>query len=422
MTAILAYIIVSVIFSAIFSGIEIAFVSSNKFHIEVENKKGNFSYQIISRLIKHPSRFIASMLVGNNIALVIYGLFMPYLLNPIFDFEFITGNSYLLLLFQTVVSTVFILIFAEFLPKAVFNSNSTFFLKLFAVPSAFFYYLFYPVVSLMIVLSNFVLKYILRTDTRQAEFVFDKLDLDNYVRERTEAATPNEEEVDTEVQIFRNALEFNEIKAREFMIPRTEVVAMEVDMGLETLTKSFIDSSLSKILIYKESIDNIIGYTHSFELFKKPSDITSILRPVSFIPESMPANEVLNLLIKERRSIAVVVDEFGGTSGLVTMEDIVEELFGEIDDEHDTEDHLEEKISETEFRFSARQEIDYLNNKYDLKLPESENYNTLGGLIINFLESIPEKGEKIRLSPYIFRIEEVTDSKIEVVFLRISED
>lgn len=414
----IGYIILSVLFSALFSGIEIAFVSSNRFHIEVENKKGIFSYQIVSKLIKRPARFIAAMLVGNNVALVIYGLFMPELLSPIFSGDL----TIWVLLLQTFISTIVILVLAEFLPKAIFNTNPTWYLQILAIPSAFFYYLFYPVVSLMIVISNFVLKYILKANPKEAESVFNKVDLDNYVKERTDAFTPNEDEVDTEIQIFKNALEFNEIKAREFMIPRTEVVALDASLGIDELKESFIESSLSKILIYKESVDNIIGYTHSFELFKKPKDIKSILRPVSFIPESMPANEILNLLIRERRSIAVVLDEFGGTSGLVTMEDIVEELFGEIDDEHDTEDLIEDRITDTEYRLSARQEIDYLNIKYDLKLPESENYSTLGGLVINYLESIPVQGEEFHLSPFVFIVEDVSESKINTIRLRISED
>lgn len=423
---IIGYILICILFSALFSGIEIAFVSSNKFHIEIENKKGKLSYQVLSGLVKNPSRFIASMLVGNNIALVIYGLFMPLVLDPSYfgtHVEEIVGDGYFLLVLQTIISTIFILFLAEFLPKAIFNTHSTRLLEVFAFPSWFFYYIFYPIVSFMMVISNLVMRYILKVDTKEAEQVFDKVDLDNYVKERTDAKSPQKEEiVDTEIQIFKNALEFNEIKAREFMIPRTEIIAIEVGQGLEKLKQNFIKSKLSKILIYRESIDNIIGYTHSFELFKKPSDIKSILRPVSFIPESMPANETLNLLIRERRSIAVVLDEFGGTSGLVTTEDIVEELFGEIDDEHDTEDLIEDEIDENNFLFSARQEIDYLNIKYNLDLPESENYNTLGGLIISRLESIPEKGEQLHLSPYTLTMEKVSDSKIEVVQLKISVD
>ncbi len=417
--SIVGYILLSILFSAFFSGIEIAFVSSNKFHIEIENKKGNFAYQVISFLVKNPSRFIASMLVGNNIALVLYGIFMPDLLDPLLGG---LGNEYALLLAQTVLSTIIILVIAEFLPKAVFNTHSTRLLEIFAVPSSFFYFLFYPVVSLMMGISNFVMRYILRTKTDESQHVFDRVDLDNYIRERTDSSGNTEEEEDPEIQIFRNALEFKEIKAREFMVPRTEMVAMDVSQGIKDLKAGFMESSLSKILIYKGSVDNIIGYTHSFELFKKPKNIRSILRPVSFIPESMPANEILNLLIRERRSIAVVLDEFGGTSGLVTVEDVVEELFGEIDDEHDVEELVEKRIAENEYRFSARQEIDYLNEKYDLKLPESENFSTLGGLIIGHLESIPEEGQKVQIESFLFSIEEVTNSKIGEVKLKIIMD
>lgn len=417
---IVGYILLSIIFSAFFSGIEIAYISSNKFHIEIENKKGNFAYQVISFLVKNPSRFIASMLVGNNIALVIYGMFMPEVLNPYLGF---IENEYALLLVQTIISTIVILVIAEFLPKAIFNTHSTRLLEIFALPSAFFYFLFHVIVSFMMAISNFVMKYFLKAQTVESEQVFDKVDLDNYIRERTDNnGSRSDEAEDTEIQIFKNALEFNERKAREFMVPRTEIVAMDVSQEITVLRDEFIESNLSKILIFKGSIDNIIGYTHSFELFKKPQNIRSILRPVSFIPESMPANEILNLLIRERRSIAVVLDEFGGTSGLVTVEDVVEELFGEIDDEHDVEELVEVELDTNEYLFSARQEINYLNGKYDLNLPESENYSTLGGLIINHLESIPEKGERIHLSPYIFSIEKVSNSKIEEVKLRKADD
>lgn len=408
----------TVLFSAFFSGIEIAYVSANKFHIEVENKKGNVAYQVISYLVQNPPRFIAAMLVGNNIALVIYGLFMPEVLNPILGIE----SPYALLLVQTILSTLLILIFAEFLPKALFNTHSTKLLEVFALPSGLFYFLFYPVVSLMMGVSNFVMRHLLKAPEQENEKVFDKVDLDNYIRERTEASE-DEEEVDHEIQIFRNALEFNERKAREFMVPRTEMVAMGLAEGIGSLRDAFVESNLSKILIYKGSIDNIIGYVHSFELFKKPKEIRNILRPVSFIPESMAANEILNLLIRERRSIAVVLDEFGGTSGLVTVEDVVEELFGEIDDEHDTEELLEEQLNEREYRFSARHEIDYLNDTYDLELPESEYYTTLGGLVIHHLESIPDVGEELSYEDFLITVEAVDKARIETVRLkRIFDD
>lgn len=407
----------TILFSAFFSGIEIAFVSSNRFHIEVENKKGNFAYKIISNLVQNPSRFIAAMLVGNNIALVVYGYFMPQVLDPLFN----TNNPYLLILINTVLSTLLILVFAEFLPKAIFNAHSNRLLEVFAVPSGFFYIIFFPFVSLMIGISNFVMRYILKAKEDEEQQAFNRVDLDNYIRERTETLR-KDEDVDHEIQIFRNALEFGDVKAREFMVPRTEVVAMDVKSSVAELQAEFIDSRLSKILIFKDTIDNIIGYVHSFELFKKPAKIREVLRPIGFIPESMAANEILNLLIKDRRSMVVVLDEFGGTSGLVTMEDVVEELFGEIDDEHDTEDLLEKKISDSLFRFSGRQEIDHLNERFNLELPESENYSTLGGLVIYYLESIPEQGEELALGQYLLKVEEVSNAKIDIIQLKITHD
>jgi CBS domain containing-hemolysin-like protein len=407
----------TIIFSAFFSGIEIAFVSANKFHIEVENKKGNFAYKVISYLVQNPARFIAAMLVGNNIALVLYGLFMPQVLEPLINVQ----NPYLLLLFNTVLSTLLILVFAEFLPKALFNAHSNRLLEIFALPSGLFYFLFFPVVSLMMGVSNFVMYTLLKAKPDDDQKVFDKVDLNNYIRERTET-THDSEEVDHEIQIFRNALEFGDVKAREFMVPRTEVVAMDVNSATPALLEEFVSSNLSKIIIYKDTVDNVIGYVHSFELFKKPQKIREILRPVGFIPESMAANEILNLLIKERRSLVVVLDEFGGTAGLVTMEDVVEELFGEIDDEHDTEELLEKIIDENTFLFSARQEIDRLNEKFDLELPESENYSTLGGLVINHLESIPKKGEELTVNNSLLKVESVSNAKIEVIKLTVTHD
>jgi putative hemolysin len=403
----------SIFFSAFFSGIEIAFISSNRFHIELENKKGSYIYKIISFLVQNPPRFIAAMLVGNNVALVIYGLFMPEVLAPYLPIE----NPYLLLLVQTILSTFLILIFAEFLPKALFNANSNALLEFFALPSGFFYFLFYPIVSLMIGISNFVMHYIFKLEEEEGQKAFNKVDLDNYIRERTDLAD-EKEYVDHEIAIFRNALEFSDRKAREFMIPRIEMVAMEVDGDIEDLKDEFISSNLSKILIYKETADHVIGYVHSFELFKKPKDIQAILRPVSFLPESMPANETLNLLMKEKRSIAVVLDEFGGTAGLVTVEDVIEEIFGEIDDEHDIEENIEKEISDNEYLFSAKIEIDYLNEKYNLQLPEDDNYNSLGGLVINLLESIPDKGQEIVIENYTLKMEEVSNSRIDIIRLK----
>lgn len=408
-------ILSTILLSAYFSGTEIAYVSANRFQIELERKKGNYAYRILSYLVQYPGRFIAAMLVGNNLALVIYGLFMPVVLAPYLPIE----NEYLLLLVQTILSTLLILLTAEFLPKAIFSANANNLLRYFALPNALFYFLFYPIVSLMMGLSSFVMRYILRADNSMEERVFTKVDLDNYLRERSEADEVDEAE--NEVQFMRRALDFSERKAREFMVPRPEMVALEVQQSVAELREEFIDSNLSKILIYKDSIDNIIGYVHSFELFKKPRVLRDVLRPVRFIPESMAADEVLSLFIREKRSIVVVLDEFGGTSGLITLEDVVEEIFGEIDDEHDVEEYLEQRINEREFVFAARLEISYLNDKYRFNLPEGEQYTTLGGLLISHLESIPRKGEKLSLEHFHFTVEAVSRAKIESVRMRLME-
>lgn len=411
----LLVILATLVLSAFFSGMEIAFLSANRLHIELESKKGNFPFNLVSFLVKRPSRYIATMLVGNNIALVLYGLYMPEVLDPILGQ---INIAWLLLLIQTVISTIIILFLAEYLPKAYFNANANVMLKWFALPTILFYGLFYVVVSFMMFISNSMLKLIFHKDIDEDQPVFSKIDLDHFIQENT-ANKDEQEEVDHEIEIFQNALDFSEQKAREMMIPRTEIMAIPVDTSLETLTSLFIENGYSKLLVYEENMDNLIGYVHAYELFKKPSDVRSILRPVSFIPESMTADQLLNQFTKEKRNIAVVVDEFGGTSGMITLEDVVEEIFGEIDDEHDTEALIERAIDENTFLFSARQEIDHLNDEYDLNLPESENYSTLGGYITQQLESIPEKGEKFTLGHLRFEIINVSSNRIEDVKVKI---
>lgn len=411
----LLVILATLVLSAFFSGMEIAFLSANRLHIELESKKGNFPFNLVSFLVKRPSRYIATMLVGNNIALVLYGLYMPEVLDPVLGQ---INIAWLLLLIQTVISTIIILFLAEYLPKAYFNANANVMLKWFALPTILFYGLFYVVVSFMMFISNSMLKLIFHKDIDEDQPVFSKIDLDHFIQENT-ANKDEQEEVDHEIEIFQNALDFSEQKAREMMIPRTEIMAIPVDTSIETLTSLFIENGYSKLLVYEENMDNLIGYVHAYELFKKPSDVRSILRPVSFIPESMTADQLLNQFTKEKRNIAVVVDEFGGTSGMITLEDVVEEIFGEIDDEHDTEALIERVIDENTFLFSARQEIDHLNDEYDLNLPESENYSTLGGYITQQLESIPEKGEKFTLGHLRFEIINVSSNRIEDVKVKI---
>jgi len=421
-------IVISLLLSAFFSGMEIAYISSNKIHIEIEKKQSGFLAKILTKLTAKPSKFIATMLIGNNIALVIYGFFMGELLVNWFQAQLPTNYglinylfSNLSLLTQTVISTLVILITAEFLPKVFFQIYSNLLLKIFALPAIVFYYLFSLISDFVLWISNVVLKQFFKTEGDQIQLAFSKVELGNYISEQMEAVE-EDEEVDSEIQIFQNALEFSEVKAREVMTPRTELVAVEIHETIKYLNKIFIETGYSKVLIYQNTIDDILGYVHSFELFKKPKTIRSIMRPIEFVPEAMLINDVLNTLTKKRKSVAVVLDEYGGTSGIITIEDIVEELFGEIEDEHDSIELLEEKINETTYNFSARLEVDYLNETYKLNLPENENYETLGGLIVNSTEEIPKQNETIKIKNLLFTIIEVSNTKIEVVTLQIQED
>lgn len=406
---------------------EIAYVSSNKIHIEIEKKQRGFLAKILTKLTAKPSKFIATMLIGNNIALVIYGFFMGDLLMDWFASLTIQNNffNYLItdfsLLTQTVISTIIILITAEFLPKVFFQIYSNLLLKVFAVPAYIFYVLFFLVSDFVIWISDVVLKVFFKTDGDQVQLAFTKVELGNYISEQMESVEDNEN-VDSEIQIFQNALEFSEVKSREVMIPRTELVAVEIHESTKTLSELFTSTGYSKILIYNNTVDDILGYVHSFDLFKKPKTIKSIIMPVEFVPETMLIKDVLNVLTKKRKSVSVVLDEYGGTSGIMTVEDIVEELFGEIEDEHDSIELLEEKLSETEFNFSARLDVDYINETYKLDLPENENYETLGGLIVNSTEEIPEQNERVAINNYLFTIIEASNTKIDVVSLCILKD
>ncbi|MBL4746895.1 MAG: HlyC/CorC family transporter [Flavobacteriaceae bacterium] len=411
-------ILVSVLFSAFFSGMEIAFVSANKLQIEIEKKKEGAIASILEKLTRKSSKFITTMLVGNNIALVIYSFFMGEFIISFSVFsEF---NPFSVLLIQTLISTLVILITAEFLPKAIFRIYANETLRIFAVPAYFFYLLFFYISDFITLISDFVLKMFFKTNPENDTKEFSKAELGNYINEQLEN-TSERSQVDSEIQIFQNALEFHNVKAREIMIPRTEIIAVESTDTLEFLKQQFIDTGYSKILVYKSSLDDIIGYVHAFELFKNPKNMRSILLPVEFIPESMFISDVINLLTKRKKSMAVVLDEYGGTSGIVTVEDIVEELFGEIVDEHDTITLREEVLSTTEYNFSARLEIDYLNDAYGLKLPENDAYETLGGLIVYHNEAIPSIGDKVITEGFYFEMLQVDSSKILEVYLRVLE-
>jgi len=420
-------IIISLLFSAFFSGMEIAYVSSNKIHIEIEKKQSGLLAKTLTRLTAKPSKFIATMLIGNNIALVIYGFYMGDMLMAWFQ-DMTLNNAFLSalitdfsLLTQTIISTLIILITAEFLPKVFFQIYSNLLLKLFSIPAYVFFLLFSLISDFVIWISDMVLKTFFKTDGDQVQLAFTKVELGHYISEQMESVE-DDDDVDSEIQIFQNALEFSEVKSREVMIPRTELVAVEIHDKIQTLNELFTSTGHSKILVYKDTIDDILGYVHSFDLFKNPKTIKSIIIPVEFVPETMLIKDVLNVLTKKRKSVSVVLDEYGGTSGIMTIEDIVEELFGEIEDEHDTIELLEEKISDTEFNFSARLDVDYINETYKLDLPENENYETLGGLIVNSTEEIPQQNEKVAIDNYLFTILEVSNTKIEIVSLRIIKD
>ena len=428
MTPEIIIILLSLLFSAFFSGMEIAYVSSNKIHIELEKKQEGIFAKILSRLTAKPSKFIATMLIGNNIALVIYGFFMGDLLVNWFH-SFLPSDynlvNYLLnelsLLTQTIISTIIILLTAEFLPKVFFQIYSNTLIKFFAFPAYLFYLVFSPVSGFIIWISDFILKYFFKTEGDEVQLAFTKVELGNYISEQMESVEEHED-LDTEIQLFQNALEFSDVKAREVMVPRTELIATEIHNSVNSLNDAFTSTGLSKILVYKDTIDDILGYVHSFDLFKKPKTIKSIVMPVEFVPETMLIKDILNVLTRKRKSIAVVLDEYGGTSGIITVEDIVEELVGEIEDEHDTIELLEKQISETEFHFSARIEVDYINETYKLNLPESENYETLGGLIVNRTEEIPAKNEQVKIDNFLFTILEVSNTKIDLVSLNILEE
>lgn len=421
-------IIVSLMLSAFFSGMEIAYVSSNKIHIEIEKKQEGILAKILTKLTVKPSKFIATMLIGNNIALVIYGFFMGDLLVDWFQSLLPTSYSFvnymftdLSLLSQTIISTIVILITAEFLPKVFFQIYANTLVKALALPAYIFYVLFTFISDFVIWISDFVLKTFFKTEGDEIQLAFTKVELGNYISEQMESVE-EDEDVDTEIQIFQNALEFSEVKAREVMVPRTEIIAIDINGSIKELNSLFTETGCTKVLVYKNTIDDILGYAHSFELFKKPKTIRAMMLPVEFVPETVLIKDVLGVLTKRRKSMAVVLDEYGGTSGIMTVEDIVEELFGEIEDEHDTVVLVEEKIDDSNYKFSARLEVDYLNETYKINLPESEHYETLGGLIVNHTEEIPEQNEIVRIDNFQFSILEVSNTKIDMVEFKILEE
>jgi putative hemolysin len=412
----LIIILISILASAFFSAMELAFLSSNRLRIEVMKKNRSLKSRIIGLFFHRESTMIASLLMGNNIALVMYGIAAARVLNHFFMGLGIS-DEVLLLVLQTVASTIIVLVTAEFLPKALVQLNPNRFLDVTLAPMLVLYILLYLPTQFVLFFSYIILK-LFGSNQEQSARVFSKVDLEHYVDELS-ARIKDEEEFSNEMLILRNALDFTNIKARDCMIPRTEIIGVEIEDDIEEVKELLITKGLSKLIVYRDDIDNIIGYVHSFDLFSKPKSIKQILKPISFVPTVISGKELLEKFTKQAGSFAVVTDEYGGTAGIITLEDVIEEIFGEIEDEHDKEIWLEEKISDKEFLFSARIDIDYLNETFKLSLEESEEYDTLAGLIIHHIESIPTQGDSVQLEKYRLVVEEVSDRKIETVRLFI---
>tara|TARA_Y100001968_G_C19425718_1_gene754237 strand:- start:562 stop:1839 length:1278 start_codon:yes stop_codon:yes gene_type:complete len=414
-------IVISLLFSAFFSGMEIAFVSANKLQIALDKEKGGRLEKLVFNFLNKQSNLITAMLIGNNIALVIYGIFMEEICSDSFKlflvqvlhFPDVSSLYFFVGLLVTLFSSMIVLLFAEFLPKTVFSLIPNNALRLFSIPIFLIYIILYPLVLIMAFISNFLLK-LVGLKSKDKKIIFNRVDLDNYLDQNY---TENQENINPEVEILKNALDFSSIKVRDCMIPRTDVESIEIDSDITQLNAKFIESGHSKIVVYKGSLDNILGYVHSYELFKKPEKTKDILLPISIFPESMFVQEALDQLLALRRSIAVVIDEYGGTSGIICIEDIIEELFGEIEDEHDVQDLKEKKINHKKFLFSAKLKVNYINEKYTIDLPESEEYDTIGGMILKYFNKMPQNGERIDIQGYVFIVSKATDTFIEEVVL-----
>ena len=406
------------IFTSFFSGMEIAFVASNKLRIELDKKQGQFGSKLISFFTENPGQYFATMLIGNNIALVIFGLIISRLLSPVL--MPLLQSDIAVIIVNTVISTALILLMSEFLPKTVFMISPNFFLNILSLPAMFFYVIFYPVSKLTLAVSNLFLRLffgIKGNKKDQENFVFSKVDFSNFLNEDRQS-TGSTEPLKENIRIFRNALDFSNVKLRECMVPRTEIVAIEAGSKVQDLKERFIQTGHSRILVYQNTIDNIIGYFELKDMFKDPPDIMSCVRKLAIVPETMTANKLLKLFFDEKMNVALVVDEFGGTSGMVTIEDVLEEIVGDIEDEHDYYELTEKEIAPGEFVFSGRLEIDYLNETYNLNLPEEDDYETLAGLILYHNGSIPVVNETINIGKFVFRVIKVTATRIELVNLK----
>ncbi|MAW65269.1 MAG: hemolysin [Flavobacteriales bacterium] len=410
-------LISTILLSAIFSGLEIAFITADKMRLQIINKRGGLLSKVLNSFISYPSRFIATLLIGNNLALVTFGIYMEKFLDP--KVMLFTEIPILVLLIQTLISTVIILLFAEYIPKTIFRIKPNYTLRIFAFPMFLLFWSLKWVVNIIVGFSKFLLKKFLKVDIKEGRPIIGRLELQQYLEKRVENID-SVDDLDVEVQYYKNVLDFQSVRVRECMVPRTEIVALDIDTPIEKLNKVFIETGHSKILIFKESVDEVIGFVHSKEVFKQPKNVSSMILPVDFVPESMTAQRALNTFIHLRRSVLVVVNEFGGTAGMLTVEDILEEILGEIEDEHDVIDHIEEQISDFEFLFSGRLKVDLLNEKYNLDIPTNESYETLAGYIFTHTEAIPKKGASINIDHFLFRIEKVSETRIELIKLIVS--
>jgi len=411
-------VLVTIAFSAFFSGMEIAYLSASKLKIEIERKKNRYLSAIMGVFVKNPAQYIATMLIGNNIALVIYGIFIALILEPYIKI-FISGD-WLVMFTQTIISTIIILITGEFTPKILFRINPNKILRFFAAPGMFFYIIFYPIAKITTYISNFFLRLIAggKTSTAETTLAFDRYDLSDLLTQH-QSITNNPTTSKQNVRMFRNVLDFQDITTRECIVPRNEIVAIDISDSIANLTNKFTETGYSRILVYENNIDNIIGYVHTIDMFSMPESIKSVVHPVLIVPETMPANKLLKKLIKQRKSIALVVDEFGGTDGVVTLEDVLEEIFGEIEDEHDINQFEDQKIDDDKYLLSGRLEIDMLNEKYKLGFDESEHYETLAGYILYHHRNIPKQNQIITIENYKFKIVRASGTQIITVELTI---
>jgi CBS domain containing-hemolysin-like protein len=413
MLSTILYIIITLILIGFFSGVEIAFVSTNKLNIELKRKQGSYAGKVLSKFMENPATFIGTSLVGINICLVVYGLLMTELTDVMFNAVGLPHNEYLRLFLDTIIATILVLFLGEFIPKAIFRSKPETTLSLLTLPIQFFYYLLYPIAQLFVRISEFILRYLFGVRINEEKTIFSRVDLEHFVKQmRTGHDIDNED--DSNSELFENALSLSKVKIRECLIPRNEIEAVSINTSVEEVKNIFIETKRSKLIVYEDNIDNVVGYLHSIDALKKPKDIKSVMHSIPMVPETMITVDLLNQFTKERKSIAWVVDEFGGTAGIVTMEDILEEIFGEIHDEYDEEEYIEKQLSSNEYIFSGRLEIDYLNEKYHFDLPV-EDAETLSGFIIENHESIPKQKERIIVGNYEFVMLHVSDTRIETV-------